>query len=485
MSNYYSTSLGLILQNPGENSTTWGSFVNTNFQTLLEQAIVGQISITMANADYTLTSTQGAVNEARNAVITITGNQNATYNVIFPAVPKLYIITNNLSSSAIAYLKVTGSSTSFSVASGATIMVYCTGSNTGTAFYSLNYVASTTTATNLAGGSANTIPIQSGVGTTSFLSAGTSGYILTSGGSGSAPIWSNSFSGNAATATSAITASTATTATTASGLTGTPNITVGTVTSGTQAVTGATGTLATVVASGVSVTSTLTPGSISVTSVLSGLAIKASSSFSIYTSGGTNLFSFDTSGGLTAPTSVSAPTLTSTVATGTAPFTVTSTTPVTNLSIGGNAATATTATSATTATTATNATNVTGTIASAVTATTQSNTDNSTKVATTAYVKSQKYGLGITGETWHDVTGSRSLGSNYTNSNAYPIQVNVLFGGSGNAGGGLYINGALVSYYYVSVYNLNCTCSAIVPPGATYSASATLGGFLNTWQELY
>jgi hypothetical protein len=46
--------------------------------------------------------------------------------------------------------------------------------------------------------------------------------------------------------------------------------------------------------------------------------------------------------------------LTSTIATGTAPLVVTSTTPVANLSIGGNAATATTATSATSATTATN-----------------------------------------------------------------------------------------------------------------------------------
>jgi hypothetical protein len=169
MSNYYSTSLSLILQNAGENSTTWGSFVNTNFQTLLEQAIVGQTTISMANADYTLTSSQGVSNEARNAVLIISGNQNATYSVIVPAVPKLYIITNNLSSSATAYLKVTGSSTSFSVANGNTVMVYCTGSNSGTAFYAVNYVAN----------------------------AGT--------------------------------AATATTATTASGLTGTPNITVGTV----------------------------------------------------------------------------------------------------------------------------------------------------------------------------------------------------------------------------------------------------------------
>jgi hypothetical protein len=176
MSNYYSTSLGLILQNAGENSTNWGSFVNTNFQTLLEQAIVGQTTITMANADYPLSSTQGVSNEARNAVITITGNQSATYNVIFPAVPKLYIITNNLSSSATAYLKVTGSSTSFSVTNGNTIMVYCTGSNSGTAFYALNYspnasnlisggtIASNVTATTQSVGTNNTT-----VATTAFV----------------------------------------------------------------------------------------------------------------------------------------------------------------------------------------------------------------------------------------------------------------------------------------------------------------------------
>lgn len=45
------------------------------------------------------------------------------------------------------------------------------------------------TATNLAGGGAGYIPYQSGAGTTSFLSAGTSGQVLTSNGT-SAPTWS-------------------------------------------------------------------------------------------------------------------------------------------------------------------------------------------------------------------------------------------------------------------------------------------------------
>jgi hypothetical protein len=138
MANYYSNSLGLILQNAGENANSWGNFVNINFQTLLEQAIVGQVTITMANADKVLSSTDGAANEARNAVLIINGSQNATYSVIVPAKPKIYIITNNLPSPQIAYFKVSGSSIQFQVANGSTVMAYCTGSTVAQAFFPLN-----------------------------------------------------------------------------------------------------------------------------------------------------------------------------------------------------------------------------------------------------------------------------------------------------------------------------------------------------------
>lgn len=47
-----------------------------------------------------------------------------------------------------------------------------------------------TTATNIAGGSVGSIPYQSASGTTSLLSAGTSGYVLTANGTSSAPSWS-------------------------------------------------------------------------------------------------------------------------------------------------------------------------------------------------------------------------------------------------------------------------------------------------------
>ena len=131
----YSTSLKLTLIGDGEQTGTWGQTTNTNLGTLLEQAIVGQTTIIMANADYTLTNLNGTTDEARNAVIVVTGNQNATYSVIVPAVPKLYMVTNNTATLTTVYIKPSGGSTT-QVPYGRTMYLYCT----GTAFVALDYV---------------------------------------------------------------------------------------------------------------------------------------------------------------------------------------------------------------------------------------------------------------------------------------------------------------------------------------------------------
>lgn len=131
----YSTSLKLTLIGDGEQTGTWGQTTNTNLGTLLEQAIVGQTTIIMANTDYTLTDLNGVSDEARNAVVVITGAQNATYSVIVPAVQKLYMVTNNLTSPQIAYIKPSGGSAT-QIPNGRTMYLYCT----GTAFVALDYV---------------------------------------------------------------------------------------------------------------------------------------------------------------------------------------------------------------------------------------------------------------------------------------------------------------------------------------------------------
>jgi len=155
MASTYSTSLKLTLIGDGDQTGTWGQTTNANFGTLLEQAIVGQTTITMANADYTLTNLNGALDEARSAVIIVTGTQNATYSVIVPAVPKLYMVTNSLTSPQVAYIKMSGGTTT-QVPNGQTMYLYCTGV-IGASWGVLNYVQN---AQNLVtGGTINTTAI--------------------------------------------------------------------------------------------------------------------------------------------------------------------------------------------------------------------------------------------------------------------------------------------------------------------------------------
>ena len=129
MASSYSTSLGLELIGSGEQSGTWGITTNNNLGTLLEQAITGVQTITMSTADYTLTSNQGVVNEARNAVLVLSGSPGSGKNVIIPSVEKVYVITNSTSGGNAVGIK-TSSGTTTSVPNGASILVYCDGTNT-------------------------------------------------------------------------------------------------------------------------------------------------------------------------------------------------------------------------------------------------------------------------------------------------------------------------------------------------------------------
>jgi hypothetical protein len=190
----YSNSLKLALIGDGEQTGVWGATTNTNLGTLLEQAICYQTSITMsAGSDYTLSNLNGAADESRSAVIIINGVQSGSNSVICPAKQKLYIITNNLASSATAYFKPAGG-TALAILTGTTVIAYCTGSE----MVAVNYVNSSTYASvavgaaNLTGGTANALVYQSGAGSTTYLAPGTAGYVLTSGGSGAAPYWNPS-----------------------------------------------------------------------------------------------------------------------------------------------------------------------------------------------------------------------------------------------------------------------------------------------------
>ena len=127
----YSQSLKLTLLANGEGAGTWGQTTNTNLGTLLEQAITGVQSSVMSDANYTLSNTNGASDEARNAVLVVTGTNAAVRDIIAPLVNKQYLVVNNTTGGfAINIRAATGFSVS--IPNGSSVFVYCDGTN----FYS-------------------------------------------------------------------------------------------------------------------------------------------------------------------------------------------------------------------------------------------------------------------------------------------------------------------------------------------------------------
>jgi hypothetical protein len=128
MASTFSTTLRLELIGDGDQSGIWGQTTNTNLGTLLEQAITGVVNITMVNANYTLTNFNGVSDESRNAVLVVGGTNAAVRDIITPLVEKLYVVRNNTSGGFAVNIRGT-TGASVSVPSGATVWVYCDGTN--------------------------------------------------------------------------------------------------------------------------------------------------------------------------------------------------------------------------------------------------------------------------------------------------------------------------------------------------------------------
>ena len=128
MASTYSPSLRIELIGAGEQSGTWNTTTNSNLGTLIEQAISGVTSITMTDANYTLTAYNGVSDQSRQAVIIASGTNAAIRDIVAPLVTKTYLIKNNTSGGFdIRVRAATGASVS--IPNGVTSIVYCDGTN--------------------------------------------------------------------------------------------------------------------------------------------------------------------------------------------------------------------------------------------------------------------------------------------------------------------------------------------------------------------
>lgn len=128
MATSYSSLLRLELPGNGDQSGVWGATTNNNLGTLLDQAIAGTASITMLDADYTLSAYNGVTDEARQMILNVSGTLTANRNIICPATSKLYVIKNNTTGGFSVTLK-TASGTGVTVTNGNTTIAYCDNTN--------------------------------------------------------------------------------------------------------------------------------------------------------------------------------------------------------------------------------------------------------------------------------------------------------------------------------------------------------------------
>lgn len=134
MASTYSTKLRLELIATGEQSSTWGITTNGTIGTMLEQAIAGVGAVVFAaDADHTLTTANGSVDEARNAVLTCTSGVSltATRNLVIPAgvgLTKLYAVYNTTTGGQ-SIVAVPSGGSGVTIPNGYVAQVWCDGTN--------------------------------------------------------------------------------------------------------------------------------------------------------------------------------------------------------------------------------------------------------------------------------------------------------------------------------------------------------------------
>lgn len=115
----YTSLLGLLLPDTGSLSGTWGTAVNEQITALLDSAIAGTTQIT-ADADVTLTITQGVANEARQFILNCTGARTGVWDITAGDNSKAYIVVNQTTASV--RLKTPSSVVPLAIAAGDAVL---------------------------------------------------------------------------------------------------------------------------------------------------------------------------------------------------------------------------------------------------------------------------------------------------------------------------------------------------------------------------
>lgn len=127
----------LRLSQPAIGETNWGETINNGLTALLDDALTRTTTLTLQDADYTLTALNGGQDESRSMFIAIVGAATATRKVTCPSLSKLYFVRN---SCAVGISFGTASGSFVTVPPGKSMALQCDGQNVISA---IDYVPAT------------------------------------------------------------------------------------------------------------------------------------------------------------------------------------------------------------------------------------------------------------------------------------------------------------------------------------------------------
>ena len=126
MPSTFSPSLRIDLIPSGTAAGEWGNITNDNLEKVIEQAIAYTTSVNVTSGNVTLTSLNGVPDQARSAVLEVTGTPGVTRVITVPNVQKTYTVRNRIAN--IVQVK-TASGSAFDCPALSDSYLVCNGSN--------------------------------------------------------------------------------------------------------------------------------------------------------------------------------------------------------------------------------------------------------------------------------------------------------------------------------------------------------------------
>jgi hypothetical protein len=166
MPSSYTSLLGFVQPTTGELTNTWGTTLNSQLTQLVEDAVATTSTNDITSADWTLSTTGGGqYNEARTAVLLVTGTPGTTRSIFAPKQSKAYILINKSNSSVVLKGGPVSPTTGATVTTGVTALVVWDSSTS-------DFVIAATGVTSIAG----TSPVSASASTGAVTVSLASGY---------------------------------------------------------------------------------------------------------------------------------------------------------------------------------------------------------------------------------------------------------------------------------------------------------------------